>query len=185
MAADDINGVAIADLSAINGIADISAINGISATIGGGGGGGSWHEIASTASANAGDVATDETIVWDAITLPTGNVTKLGCNIFSFTTGGDIELGLYDSGGNLLVQGTITVASTGDKEVAVASTAVTAGSYYIAKMHESLSNFGVGYDNTTGSADYATGQTPSTLPGTLPVSAGSFTASYTFRAFVE
>lgn len=56
MAISHKNGIALADLSAINGVSSISGSNGISATIGGGGGGG---ETAFITSATGGNPITD------------------------------------------------------------------------------------------------------------------------------
>lgn len=123
-------------------------------------------------------------MVWDAITLPAGTATKIRAYIRSFSLSSGLRLGLYDSGGTLLDSGTVVVTATGYAEVTI-NTAVSATTYYVAKIPESNTDFGVGYDNSTGSADYATGQTIYTLPGTLPSTEGPFTGTYAFGVWVE
>ncbi len=79
----------------------------------------------------------------------------------------------------------VAVSGTGWVEGTVTSTAVTATTYKVAKIPSGNSLFGVGFSNTTGSADYKGSQTGGTLPGTLPTTEGSFTGTYAFRVWVE
>lgn len=143
-----------------------------------------WHDIIADTSTNANDATAATVMVWDAITLPSGTVTRIRAYVRSYSTTSGLRLGLYDSGGSLLASGTVSVPGTGYREVTI-SQAISAGTYYIAKIPEGNSDFGVGYDNSTGSADYATGQTTYTLPGTLPTTEGPFTGRYAFGVYVE
>lgn len=167
--------------TAWNGVA-VTSWNGTSISTGGGGG--SWTDIIADSATNANDATAATVMVWDAITLPAGTATKIRAYIRSYTITSGLRLGLYNSGGTLLDSGTVSVTGTGYFEVTI-NTAVSATTYYVAKIPEGNSDFGVGYDNSTGSADYATGQTTYTLPGTLPTTEGSFTGSYAFGVFVE
>ncbi len=152
---------------------------------GGGGGGGAWYEIESAANANTDDASSTVSLAWQEIVLPAGNVSKLRVNIRSFTSGGNLNVGLFNSGGTLLVQGAIAVSGTGDPEVTVTTTAISAGTYKFCKIPDTNATFAVGYNNATGTAYY---QSPAAVGGTLtnplPAPDGSFTANYTFGVFV-
>lgn len=151
---------------------------------GGGGGGAAWYDITSDSSTNANDATAATVMVWDAVALPTGTATKLRAYIRSYTTTSGLRLGLYNNAGTLLDSGTVSITGTGYFEVTI-STAVTAGNYYVAKIPQSNSDFGVGYNNAAGTAEYTSGETIYTLPGTLPSAEGSFTGTYGFGVYVE
>lgn len=144
---------------------------------------GSWTDITTSGATNANDATLASVMVWDAITLPTGTATKIKAYIRSYSATGNLRLGLYNGAGTLLDSGTVSVTGTGYFEVTI-SASVTSGTYYVAKIPQGNSDFGVGYDNTTGSADYKTGETAYTLPGTLPTTEGPFTGTYAFSVFV-
>ena len=151
---------------------------------GGGGGGAAWHDIVSDSSTNANDATASVVMVWGAVALPTGTATKIRAYIRSFSVPGGLRLGLYNNSGTLLDSSTVSVSATGYAEVTI-SAAVTAGTYKVAKIPQGNNDFGVGYDNTTGTGDYNTAQTTYTLPGTLPSSEGAFTGAYAFGVYVE
>ena len=173
------NGISITTASTINGKTPNSAFNGLTIVSGGG----AWYDITADTSTNANDSTLASVMVWDAVTLPTGTATKIRVYIRTYSVTGGIRLGLYNSGGTLLDSGTVSVTGTGYFDVTI-SAAVTAGSYYVAKIPQGNNDFAVGYDNSTGSADYKTGETPYTLPGALPTTEGPFTGAYAFGVFV-
>jgi len=173
------NGVSITTASTINGKTPNSALNGLTIVSGGG----AWYDITPDSSTNSNDSTMSTVMVWDGITLPTGTATQLRVYIRSYSATGGIRLGLYNSGGTLLDSSTVSVTGTGYFYVTI-SAAVTSGTYYVAKIPQGNNDFGVGYDNTTGSADYKTGETAYTLPGSLPTTDGPFTGTYAFGVFV-
>ncbi len=65
-------------------------------------GGGAWTTLLAEGSTNANDVTAQTVMVWDELTLPAGNVTKLGVYIRSFSGADTVNLGLYNSGGTLI-----------------------------------------------------------------------------------
>lgn len=146
--------------------------------------GGAWTDIEASGTTNANDSTEPTVMVWDAITLPTGTATQIRAYVRSFTNTNGLRLGLYNGAGTLLDSGTVSVTGTGYFSVTI-STAVTAGTYYVAKIPQGNNDFGIGYNNASGSADYKTGETSYTLPGTLPSSEGSFTGAYAFGVYVN
>ena len=99
-----------------------------------------------------------------AITLPAGTVTQLGGYVDTQSTGTiNLKLGLYDSGGNLVVQASpisIPDGSTKTWRTAdVADTSIAGGTYYVVGVGDTV-KLRWGYDSSGDGAsisqDYAT-----------------------------
>jgi len=86
-----------------------------------------------------------------ALTLPAGTVTRLaGFTDSTSTASLVLKLGLYDSGGNLVVQGSVTLPNNSTKAWNIADvtdTAISAGTYYVLGSG-STSSLRYGYDFT-------------------------------------
>lgn len=118
------------------------------------------------------------------ITLTAGSVTKLAAYKTTHTSGRNFRIGLYDNSRNLLVQGTVTATSTGWNEVAVTSTAVSAGSYIMA-VNAVTDGDTIGY-STTISTRAAKNATYAPLPDPLPANdGGAGTGAFATRVYIE
>lgn len=122
-----------------------------------------------------------------AITLPAGTVTQLG--VFADSTGAaglSAKLGLYDSGGTLVVQGSLSVPTSSLRAwltADVADTAISAGTYYVMGVG-SADTFRYGYDSS-GNGVYANVNYASSMASSTTISGPETGNRYGVRAEVE
>ena len=123
-----------------------------------------------------------------AITLPAGTVTQLGAYV---DTGGfgtiDLKLGLYDSGGNLVVQAaaiTIPNGSTKTWRTAdIADTIISSGTYYVLGS-AATTNLRYGYDSA-GNGVYANVAYASAMASSTTINGPETGLRYGVRAEVS
>jgi hypothetical protein len=144
-----------------------------------------WHYAEET-TFNASDTNIQPTnLIWDSITLPTGNATQIGVYIRGVNFSGTLRLVLYDNAGSKLQENvTSTISTTGWKDVSITSQAVTAGAYKSAYIGQDNFAVEVGYNNGSGTSYYDTGQSGGNAPSTLPGGTG-FTGRLGLRIWVE
>lgn len=148
------------------------------------GGGAAWVDIQTTFNASDTGVVTT-VMVWQDVTLPTGNATKLRAYVRGYNYAGELRLGLYSNAGTKLQEAvTATIGATGYVEVAITPQAVTSGTYKVAYISQDNNSVDIGYDNSTGTAYYDASQTGGNLPGTLPSGTG-FTGKTGLGVYVE
>lgn len=87
-----------------------------------------------------------------AVTLPAGTVTQLGAYVDTQSTGTiDVKLGLYDSGGTLVVQSSAITIPNGSTKAwntaNVADTSISAGTYYVVGVGSTI-KLRYGYDSS-------------------------------------
>lgn len=106
-----------------------------------------------------------------AITLPAGTVTRLRLYTDSDGTAGiTAKLGLYDSSGNLVVQGSVSIPTGSTKAwntADVADTSISAGTYYVFGS-SSTADMRYGYDSS-GNGNYATLAYASAMAATITI----------------
>jgi hypothetical protein len=119
---------------------------------------------------------TPTNIVWQDITLGTGNATHLGVHIAAVSFPGTIRLILYSNGGTKLVEGlSPTISTTGWHNIPITATAVTAGTYKIAYIGTDNDALDVSILTASGTLYYGPA-TPFTAPSTLPSPGGNTTS---------
>lgn len=122
-----------------------------------------------------------------AITLPAGTVTQLGVFADTQLTGSiAYKIGIYDSGGTLVVQGSATLADSINRSwtsVDVADTAIPAGTYYVVAVGATV-KFRYGYDSS-GDGVYVNQNYASSMGGSVTISGPETGLRYGVRAEVQ
>jgi hypothetical protein len=137
---------------------------------------GSWSYVGETGFDLVDSNLTPTNIVWQDITLGTGNATHLGVHIAAVSFPGTIRLILYSNGGTKLVEGlSPTISTTGWHNIPITATAVTAGTYKIAYIGTDNDALDVSILTASGTLYYGPA-TPFTAPSTLPSPGGNTTS---------
>ena len=122
-----------------------------------------------------------------AMTLSAGTVTRLAA--YTDSNGGagvTLKLGLYDSGGTLIVQGSVGLPTSSTKAwniADVADTAISGGTYYVLGSG-STSGLRYGYD-TTGNGYYASVAYASAMASSATIDGPEVSTQYGVGAEVE
>ncbi len=132
-----------------------------------GGGGGSWHDTFPSGQVTGADGNDTAFFRWFAVTLPTGNATKLRAYIQAFVGSDTMNLGLYNAGGTRLQYVGLTPTGTGFCEGTITTQAVTAGTYYVLMIQVSGLN-SIGVKTVTNAQIYDNSGGVTTPPTNLP-----------------